>query len=207
MKNKIKILFGCLIVLIIAIIFVLLKFRPKMVFPFIFGFWDPFILYLSGFVGFRILKFFLDKKKMSKKTEISKFQLKLIFLVDQWHIHVNFIEEKINKIFPNVFFNLCKYCCDYCVWDEQLGRSKSIFKRALRKFLIGLSCYPSYLGFFLDIYYKQWYFIFWGFVFSFFIHLFLVTLMYRFGRYYAVIFFAEHFPEEKENFVRLIKNR
>ena len=155
MKNKLKILFGCLIVLIIAIVLVLLKFRPKMVFPFIFGFWDPFILYGLGFVGFRIFKFFLDKKKMSKKTEISKLQLKLIFLVEQWHLHVNFIEEKINKVFPNIFYKICKYCSDFCIWDEQLGKSKNFFKRALRKFLIGLSCYPSYLGFFLDIYYQQ----------------------------------------------------
>jgi hypothetical protein len=185
-KNKLRNVFGVLIVLAISVVFLIYKFRLKIEIPFLFGYLDPLVFLILGKIMRKSIQFFMTKilERKKKKDSISNFQLLIIFFWDNWHKYINIIEYNFGKKFPIFFFKICKYCDKFIMWNYDLSLSPKISDKIIYQFLLKLYIYPAYLGLFVDFYLQVWHFLFWGMVLSYFIYFVKVILVWRWGEMY-----------------------
>jgi hypothetical protein len=205
MQKYIKIIFGVFVVLAISVVFVVLKLRPKMEIPFFFGYLDPLVFFILAKIMRKSIQFFVTKfqERRRKKTSISKFQIFVLFLWDNWHKYVNLIEYKFGEKFPIFFFRICRLSDKYILWTSKLSKSPNFFKRCFYHFLLRLAIYPVYIGLFVDFYNQSWHYLFWGLVISYFIYFVKGILIARWGEMYAVWWFKKNAsPQEFEDFIK-----
>jgi hypothetical protein len=205
--NKIKIYFSLIIGIVVLVVFLILRLKPKPSIPFFFdGFWDPFVVILLVILIRKILQIWANRRKKEEFGFFYKFRLFVYYYIISKRDEILFkIEQKIGNRFPIFFFKLTKCCHEFILWNDLLLKNEKFLKRLLGKFLLNFFILPVYFTFFLDIYLHVWHYIYWGMIMSGFCHFIFITLISRLGKYYLVWFYKKFRPNEIEELKDLFK--
>jgi hypothetical protein len=203
--QKIKIIF---IFLFLVLGFILLRFRSKPEFTFIFGPFEPIILLSFSFLfSIIFLKFpeilnsYLKNKKIKENLGFfSKiFKIFLEKCLNSYFLLFFYLQKFDNLIFlsfPKFYLTLCYFCNWFWQKEMILILSKKKKERFLGKLIRNIRFFPFYLSLLLDFFYQKWHFIFWGILFYFLIKILFRLRFYWSEKFYS--FFSDEEDEEEE---------